>query len=89
MTLKDYLESNLKEGHSKEELINAALQQGWTQGQIDEVLESNTEKDLEPLLEYLEVNLKKGYDGEELVKAVLKQGWSKEEVDEALARLGK
>jgi len=91
--LRDYLESNLKEGHSKEELVNAALQQGWKQEQIDKVFENigevkETERDIEPLLEYLKVNLKKGYAKEELVKAVLKQGWTNEEIDDALAKLG-
>jgi len=91
--LKDYLENNLKEGHSKEELVNAALQQGWKQEQIDKVFENmgevkETERDIEPLLEYLKINLKKGYAKEELVKAVLEQGWTKEEIDDAFAKLG-
>lgn len=89
--LKNYLESNLKEGHSKEELIKASLQQGWTQEQIDKSFENNkpveTKDNLKPLSDYIKVNLKKGYNKEELVRAVLQQGWKKEEVDEVLAEL--
>jgi len=80
--LKNYLIGNLKNGFKKEELVNAALQQGWKQEEIDEVLQ--VKENLKPLYDYIQNSLKNGFKKEELVNAALQQGWKQEEIDETL-----
>ncbi|MAG52895.1 MAG: hypothetical protein CMH62_02940 [Nanoarchaeota archaeon] len=83
--LKNYISENLKKGYKKEELVKAALGQGWKQEQIDKIL--NVKEELKPLENYLLENLKKGYKKEDLAKAALEQGWKQEEVNEVLSKI--
>lgn len=83
--LKIYILDNLKRGYKKRELVDSALQQGWSKEQIDESLK--IEERLRSLENYVVENLKKGYKKEDLINACLKQGWSKEDIDEVLLKI--
>ncbi len=94
--LRDYLMGNLKKGYKKEDLINAALKQGWNKEQIDKILneqkpvmpkEEPLPEELIPLKNYIKDSIMKGYKREDLINAALKIGWKKEQIDEVLRKI--
>ena len=93
--LKSYLLDNIKKGHKKENLVNAALKQGWSKEDIDKVLKEQAipvrkgalQKELEPLKNYIKDGIRKGYKRNDLVNAAMKIGWKKEQIDEVLKEI--
>jgi hypothetical protein len=84
-SLKSYFLDNLKKGFKKEDLIKQTLEQGWSQEQVNKVLE--TRKELIPLKNYLIESLKKGFKKEDLIKQTLQQGWKQEDINEVLSKI--
>jgi len=94
-SLREYLLGNIEKGHKKENLVNAALKQGWSREDIDSILKEQVipvrkgalQKELEPLKNYIKDGIRKGYKRNDLVNAAMKIGWKKEQIDEVLKEI--
>ena len=93
--LRDYIDSNLKKGYTKEQIRNALLKNGYSSQQIEKAFRAQPQQQKMMnvgLRNYPPTNLKKGYTKEQIKSPLLKNRYAKdakEEIEKSRSAKGK